>query len=64
MFGKCGLRKTREWNNEPKQQELIRLIVAAAQDLSAYSALTKFIIQASMDWSPSETRADSGRFHA
>jgi hypothetical protein len=56
MFGKFGLRKTREWNNEPKQQELIRLIVAAAQDSSAYSALTKFIIQASMDWSPSETR--------
>jgi hypothetical protein len=56
MLGKFGLRKTREWNNEPKQQELIRLIVAAAQDSSAYSALTKFIVQASMDWSPSETR--------
>jgi hypothetical protein len=57
MFGMFGLRKTVEWNNDPNQQQLIKLLVAAAWDTgwsTNYSALTNFIIH--VDWTPSETR--------
>lgn len=44
-----GSRKMSRWNDDPKQQELVRLLVAEGT-----ANLTNFIIV--QDWSPNETR--------